>query len=222
MLKPEKNQGIAYYRSMMLLVLAGAMFVVSAPNQGYARGVATFLDTFDADTPLFEIDFGSPADPGFVTGDWEDDQTGLNLEITWTGIPYEDAFFIFEPIEYYGDINGGPTGAGVIEFYKDGDTEMTEALLKLEFGEAFLSLGGVYAHSIFSDNVTISGTGIPTTLDMEGFSFSFANQEPIGEDWVNATGFTATASFTSSAIPEPVSLGLLALGSLVLLKGRRR
>ncbi|MCK5272243.1 MAG: hypothetical protein KAJ52_06680 [Sedimentisphaerales bacterium] len=225
MLKTEKNQGISYYRGIMLLVLAGVLLVVSVPNRSYAMSpqlVATFADpALGGDTPLFIVDFGYP---GTLTGGWGDDQVGLNLEIAWTGAPvYEDAFFVFEPIAYYGDITGGATGAGVIEFYEDGDTEMTEALLKLEFGSAHLNLGAVYAHSIFVDNVTISGTGIPDILDMEEFSFSFANKQPLGGDgWVNATGFTATASFTSSAIPEPVSLGLLSLGSLVLLRAGRR
>ena len=115
---------------------------------------------------------------------------------------------------------GGYTGAGVIEFYADDDTVMAEALLKLEFDRADLNLGGVYAHSIFiADNVTISGVGIPA-LKMEGFSFSFASQEPLSGSWDD--GFTATASFTSSAIPEPISLGLLTLGSLVLFGVRRR
>ena len=223
MLKPAKNQGISYYRGIMLLVLAGALFVVSAPHQGYAdspRGVATFADpAFDGSTPLFSVNFGSPS---YLTGGWGDDKTGLDLEIVWTGITYEDAFFIFDPIEYNGGIYGGLTGAGVIEFYENNtaNPETTEALLKLEFGEAYLHLGGVSAHSIFADNVTISGVGIPTTLDMEEFSFSFANKQALDGDWNN--GFTATASFTSSAIPEPVSLGLLALGSLVLFRRRKR
>jgi len=223
MLKTEKNQGISYYRGIMLLVLVGALFVGAASSQSYAESpqlVATFADpALDGDTPLFIIDFVT----GQLTGGWEDDQTGLDLEIVWTGVPvYEDAFFIFEPIVFNGDITGGTTGAGVIEFYADGDTAMTEALLKLEFGIAHISLGGVYAHSIISaDNVTISGAGIPA-LEMEEFSFSFASKQPLGGDWGNATGFTATAAFTSSAIPEPVSLGLLALGSLVLLRAGRR
>ncbi len=221
MLKPEKNQGITYYRSMMLLVLAGALFVGAAPNQSHAESpqlVATFSDpALSGNTPLFEIDFGYP---GSLTGGWKDDQTGLNLEIVGVDDPYIDAFFIVPaPIVYDGD--SGSTGPGVIEFYEDGDTVMAEALLKLEFGSASLSLGGIYAHNIISaDNVTISGTGIPVTLDMEEFSFSFANKQPLDGEWEN--GFTATASFTSSAVPEPVSLGLLALGSLVLLRVGRR
>ena len=224
MLKPAKNQGISRYRGIMLLVLVGALFVVSAPNQGYADSpqlVATFADpSLSGNTPLFEIDFGYP---GSLDGGWTDDQTGLNLEIVGVDDPYIDAFFIVPaPIVYDGD--SGSTGPGVIEFYEDGDTVMAEALLKLEFGSASLSLGGIYAHNIISaDNVTISGTGIPVTLDMEEFSFSFANKQPFGGNgWNGATGFTATAAFTSSAIPEPVSLGLLALGSLVLLRGKRQ
>ena len=236
MLKPAKNQGISYYRGVMLLVLVVvALFVVSAPNQSYAMlqpdpaiqyTVATFADpALGGDTPLFTVEFSSLAGPGFLSGGWADSQVGLDLEIVWTGaLPYENAFFIFEPIAYYGDMTGGATEAGVIEFYEDGDDpEDVDALLRLEFGSAHLSLGGVYAHSIFVDNVKISGTGIPDILDMEEFSFGFANKEPVGGDgWCGATGFTATAAFTSSAIPEPISLGLLTLGSLVLLRAGRR
>ncbi|MCK4629100.1 MAG: hypothetical protein KAT56_08845 [Sedimentisphaerales bacterium] len=226
MLKPAKNQGISCYRGIMLLVLVGALFVVSAPNQGYADSpqlVATFADpSLSGNTPLFEIDFGYP---GSLTGGWTDDQTGLNLEIVGVDDPYMDAFFIMpEPIVYYGDIRGGSTGPGTIEFYADGDTVMAEALLKLEFGYASLGTMGVGADSIiFIDNVTISGTAIQSTLEMEEFSFSFANKQPLGGNgWINPSGFTATAAFTSSAVPEPVSLGLLALGSLVFLRVGRR
>ncbi len=228
MLNPAKNQGISYYRGIMLLVLAVALFVVSAPNQGYAESpqlVATFADpSSDGDSPpMFTIDFGYP---GTLAGGWGYDETGLNLEIVWPSAAevYPDAFFIFDTIDYYGEVTGGTTGAGVVEFYADGDTAMAETLLKLEFNGASLNLGGVYAHSIFiADNVTISGKGIPTTLNMEEFSFSFAKKQPVGGDgWCGATGFTATAAFTSSAIPEPISLGLLTLGSLVLLRAGRR
>jgi len=229
MLKQRKNQGISYYRSIMLLVLVGSLFVVSAPSQGYAISpqlVATFADpSLSGETPLFTVDVGSLAEPGTLSGGWGDDQEGLNLEIVWTGAPvYEDAFFIFDTVEYNGDIYGGYTGAGVIEFYEDNDTAMTEALLKLEFDRADLNLGGVYAHNIISaDNVTISGVGIPT-LEMEEFSFSFANKQPLGGNgWSNATGFTATASFTSSAVPEPATFAFLVVGTILLLgiKGPR-
>ncbi|MCK5270826.1 MAG: hypothetical protein KAJ46_08580 [Sedimentisphaerales bacterium] len=228
MLKSEKNQGISCYRGIMLLVLVGALFVVSAPNQSYAAAqgtVATFADPSSGeDDPLFKVIFSSLAGPGSLRGGWGDDQTGLYLEIVWpcaaTDV-YENAFFIMPEIVYYGDASG-TTGAGVIKFYEDGDTAMTEALLKLEFGSAHVSTGGVYANSIFVDNVRISGAEIPV-LDMESFSFSFGSVEPVGGDWGSATGFTATAAFTSSAVvPEPISLGLLTLGSLVLLRAGRR
>ena len=79
MLKPAKNQGISYYRGVMLLVLAMALFVVSAPNQSYAmsqqRTVATFADPSPGgDEPLFIIDFGDPA--GTLTSCWGDDRPG--------------------------------------------------------------------------------------------------------------------------------------------------
>jgi len=230
MLETEKNQGISCYRGIMLLVLVGALFVVSAPSQSYAisqqRTVATFADpALGGDTPLFTVDFGSLTEPGSLSGGWGDDQVGLDLEIVWTGITYPNAFFVFDTIECNGDITGASTEAGVIEFYKDGDDpdQVVEALLKLEFGSAHVSLGGVYAHSIFVDNVRISGTGIPDRLDLEEFSFGFANKEPLDGGWND--GFSATAAFTSSAvkwIPEPISFGLLSLGSLVLLRAGRR
>lgn len=227
MLKTEKNQGISCYRGIMLLVLAGALLIASAPNQSYAASqqtVATFADpSSGGDDSLFTVTFSSLAGPGSLAGGW----VGLDLEIVWptAAAVYTDAFFIIpEPIVYYGDVSG-TAGAGVIEFYEDGDTAMTEALLKLEFGSAQVSLGGVYANDFFVENVRISGLNIPA-IHAESFSFAFGNVEPInGGDLCGATGFSATAAFTSSAIvgiPEPISLGLLSLGSLVLLRAGRR
>ncbi|MBI5864061.1 MAG: PEP-CTERM sorting domain-containing protein, partial [Planctomycetes bacterium] len=51
-------------------------------------------------------------------------------------------------------------------------------------------------------------------LSQEAFAFSFAN--PVG----TPENYTATASFTSSAIPEPASIALLAIGGLLALRRR--
>jgi len=64
-------------------------------------------------------------------------------------------------------------------------------------------------------NVRITGSEITGTLSQEQFSFSFANTAPLPE---GHNGFTATAAFTSSAVPEPATIALLTLGGLVLFK----
>ena len=72
----------------------------------------------------------------------------------------------------------------------------------------------------FANNVVITGSKIGSaTLSNESFSFSFANQEALSGNWDEGFGFTATASFTSSAtVPEPATMCLLGLGTLSLLR----
>ena len=187
--------------------------------------IATFADPAnDSSTPLFTVDLNN----NLITGGWLDSQTNLTLEVIYSGNTYHDAFFTMTDltgiagtgISYSDGIGGGPTGGGTIKFFADGQTSTTP-LIQIDFAKAHVTPVGFGAMDLFyADGVNISGSEIgPATLTDEAFSFSFANQVPIGGDWNN--GHTATASFTSSAVPEPATIALLGLGALSLLRRKR-
>jgi len=83
---------------------------------------------------------------------------------------------------------------------------VTPPLVRLDFDSATLSPGSLAADDLLSLNgVVITGSAVPGGLSQEAFAFAFANHAVLP----NQSGFTATASFTSSAIPEPSMLMLL-------------
>ena len=180
--------------------------------------IATFDDpAMDSSTPLFTVDLNNDE----ITGGWADSQTGLDLDVVYSGHTFSDAFFTMTPVSYTGGLMGGPTGGGIIKFFENNQDIITDPtpLIQIEFDSATLSptsFGGV---ELFGNDVEISGSEIGgATLTDEAFAFSFANQVLLPEEG----GFTATSAFTSSAVPEPVTVCLLGFGSLSLILRRRR
>ncbi|MCP4712408.1 MAG: PEP-CTERM sorting domain-containing protein, partial [Planctomycetes bacterium] len=123
---------------------------------------------------------------------------------------------------------------GTIKFYEGGvNPDSSTPLVQIDFDNAQLNPGSFYGDNLFQfNNVDITVDGYSGVLSQEQFSFAFANKvfiyplNPGGSLGVlmapvEPIGFTATASFTSSAVPEPITLGLLGLGSLGLLRRRR-
>jgi len=180
--------------------------------------IATFDDPAGgSDSAFFRVDLTN----NLITGGWDDSKTGLNLDVVYSGNPFPDAFFTMTPVSYTGGLMGGPTGGGIIKFFADGQSTGMTPLIQIEFDSANLSptsFGGV---ELFGNDLTISGSEIGgATLTDEAFSFGFANQVLLNNDWDD--GFTATAAFTSSAVPEPATLALLGIGALITLTRRRR
>lgn len=208
------SRTIALIGTVVLMIIAGAVHAESFT-------VATFADpSLSASNPLFSVVWpGTSA--GTVNGGWVDGKGGLTLEIPFAGLTFDNAWFEMDELAITGtaSIFGqkfGQTGEGQIRFYEEGSSD--DPLLVLDFDTALVSLFGMGASETdFFASVTITGSVIPSPLSDEAFSFSFANIAPLNGN-VNTKGFTATSAFTSSAIPEPASLALLALGALMLRK----
>jgi len=173
--------------------------------------VATFSDPSGNNVnPLFEVNFTEMT----INGGWTDTQIGLALEIPYSGNTFADAWF--EMTEVIILNASGDTSGGVINFYADGTS--INPLLVVTFENGYVDSFNLAADEFFAQNVTITGSEIIGTLSEEEFSFSFANKVILpGPN----EGFTATAAFTSSAIPEPATITMLGFGVLSLVRRKK-
>jgi hypothetical protein len=180
--------------------------------------VATFADpSQNSNNPLFTVDFTSLT----LDGNWPDTKTGLTLQIPYNGHNFANAWFDVNGVITLSPIISGTfygTGPGEINFYKDNTS--ANPLVVIDFDSGFVSPYGFGANEVLftAANVRITGSEITGMLSQEQFSFSFANTVslPGGHN-----GFTATAAFTSSAVPEPATIALLAVGTFAFLKRKR-
>ncbi|MFH0982327.1 MAG: PEP-CTERM sorting domain-containing protein [Planctomycetota bacterium] len=215
------------------VVPALAALLLGVPAWADTLTVATFADPSPSSMdPLFTVDLGADR----ITSTWGPGKTGLDLEVILTGITYPDAYFtlsqdaagLIPGIRYVDNPPGsfyGPTRKGFIRFFAADDTP----LMRIKFNAAFLTPGGVGADEIVSLNIVdIRGPALPgggAGLTDEGFGFAFANQVRLpgpdptdpGDDLLKAT-----ASFTSSAVPEPSMVTLFGFGLLTVARRRRR
>lgn len=202
-------------KSCVLLSCLISIVFASAAVAGSVT-VVTFDDpALDSSTPLFQVDLVN----NLLTGGWADSQTNLTLDVVLSGNVFTDAFFTMTAVTYTGGVQGGNTGSGTIKFFQDGQNPGTIPLVQVYFEKAYVrptGFGGM--DQFFGDGVVISGSEIGGVLEDEAFSFGFANQVPLSGDWLN--GYTVTAAFTSSAVPEPATIALLGFGALALLRKR--
>jgi hypothetical protein len=205
-----------------VLSIAAAGVVLAGPALAQTQTVATFADpSANSANSLFTVNLLTDR----ITGGWADSQTGLNLNVVIAGITYPNAFFtLTDPgdlpgIAYTAASYTGVAGPGIVRFFADGaNPATTPPLVRLDFAKATLSPGSLAADDLLSlDGVVITGSAVPTGLTQEAFAFAFANQAVLP----NGNGFTATASFTSSAVPEPSMLVLLGCGLVSVLRRRR-
>jgi hypothetical protein len=198
---------------LLCLALVTSAFTVSVVASPTSVTVASFADpSKGALEPLFVVDYGQ----GTLNGGWS--STGLTLEVPIAGISYTDVTFTMDQMSFSGASNGGyyTDQAGEIPYavrFFDGDAEV----VTIEFGRIWIEdrNSGLDAQDFYSDNVTISGIGFGA-LSVEHFGFMFTN--------INTTGDVteATASFTSSAVPEPATIALLVFGGLGIRACRKK
>ncbi len=216
---------------MKVLIAFVALGMMASMASGVAAEtftVATFMDPSGSSSdPLFTVDWVDET----VNGGWADGKGGLTLQFgaPFGGAVFTNAWFSITElsIDDTATVFGktfGQTGAGQVDFYAAGTA--TDPLLSIAFEEALVSMAGVAGDEssnlgIWAQDVVFSGSQIGTPLWNQQFSFSFANIVALPGGTVDQTGFTATAAFTSSAVPEPSTLVLLAIGALAML-GRRR
>jgi len=193
----------------MLRVFAPVLLALAGSAVANADTIATFSDPSPNGTqPLFA--FTSAGSAGTLSGSW----TGTGLLLETPGVPapdFPDARFTMAPVT----ATGGPTlwtlGPGRISFQNSSGTEQ----MFISFNGGTLTTPVGFGGSDFVGNgVTFGGPIIPPGLSGEAFAFSFAN--PIG----TPENYTVTAAFTSSAVPEPASVALLALGGMLALRRR--
>jgi hypothetical protein len=212
----------------LILILLTFLFVGFISVDAKASlTIATFADpSEDSNNPLFKVDFINMK----LSGGWADAKTGLTLEIPYSGHIFENVWFEMTDVNItdtdviFGQ-KFGQTSSGVINFYEDNNN--TDPLLVIDFDSGSVSFDSFGADNEFTaENVTITGSEITGTLSEEQFTFNFANLAmlPNSNNWDD--GFTATASFTSSAVPEPApepaTVCILGLGALSLLRRKRR
>lgn len=184
---------------LLVVATVASVLAVSAT----AGTVATFADpTVDGEPALF-IQSGNTLSAGWSL-------PGLTLITPINHSSYADATFTMTDLTITDVLTGATTG-GTVKFYDS----VAQLILQIDFAAGRLYTPfGFGASDFLGQNVVYSGPIITRPLSGENFAFSFTNPTPL------ADGFSYTASFTSSAVPEPGSLGLLALGALGLLRRR--
>jgi hypothetical protein len=202
-------------RSLIIILVLSAGFI--SVNAKASMTIATFADpSRNGGAPLFTVDFSD----GTLTGGWAYGNTGLTLQIP-SGHTFTDAWFEMDAVHITStSAMSGQIGAGVINFY-EGATP-TAPLLTVSFTSGTVSRYGLGADErLITNNATITCPEIAGTLSQKQFSFSFANlaKLPGSTNWND--GFTTTAAFTSSAVPEPAAICILGLGALCLVRKKK-
>jgi hypothetical protein len=210
------------HSALILLTFLSVGFI-SAGVKADSITIATFADpSKNSSDPLFTVDFAGMT----LDGGWSDTKTDLTLQIPYNGHTFPNAWFDMDQVTIISKTptawgTFGQTGRGEIRFYAD--TTSTNPLVVIDFNDGLVSPAGFASNEAMFTlaNVTFSGSEITSPLSGEQFSFSFANLAYLPNSTNFNDGFTATAAFTSSAVPEPATIALLAIGSLLVLKKKK-
>lgn len=223
-MKTRKLSAVQKYRLSFIVVSSIIALALATSAQGTI--IATFADPTAGttpSTPFFEINFNT----NWIYGGWDDTQTGLNLIVM--GSTYSDAYFTMTDVKINGVqswLYGQQTDGGTIKMYKNNDPITATPLATITFDHAWVNLNSFGGTELQlgsgEDNVVIDCPTAGPITD-ESFAFSFTSRQNIsGNPNDPSQGFTATASFTSSAtlVPEPATMIMLIAGSIVSLRRR--
>ncbi len=194
-----------YARLLATIAIAG---LAASAASAQSQTIATFADPSTGTPSLFTFNGAT------LVGSWSG--AGLNLLTPGLIAPdYNNATFSMSPVAA---VPAGPpgiysTGPGAVSFFD----AFSNPLLTITFGSGSLNTAIFGASDFSANNVVFSGPILGgATLSSEAFSFAFANQ--VG----SPSAFTATSSFTSSAvIPAPGAFALVGLGGLAACRRRR-
>ena len=195
-------------------ILFGALLVGAAIANAQSSTIATFQDpAVSSDTPLFFFNTAT----NILTGSWTG--PGLNLHTpgfvgggTVSNAKMQMDPVAFTPVGSTGIFTGG---AGQVKFYTN---DVNNPFFVINFTGATLFNPLNFGASEFAgSSVSFSGTNVPAGLTSEQFSFALANPR-VGQEG----GLLYTASFTSSAVPEPATMTALALGAAAMLRRRKK
>lgn len=196
---------------MKIWITAG-MALASVAAMANSFTVATFADpSGTSSNPVIYVDVNA----FIIYGGWN--QPGLTLETPGLigGGSVSNAQFTMSTTSLTSIISGVyAMGSGTINFT---DSSLNP-VLNIAYTKGLVVLdGGAGSSDLRLDGVTFSGPNVPAGLSQEMYNFSFANGFDNGQ-FVHSY----TASFTSSAVPEPASMIALGAGLLALARRRRR
>lgn len=196
-------------RHAFALAAAAGLLVLVNTSAATTLTFATFADpSGTASNPLFTMTEALDSVSASYSG------TGLTLQVPFTGDVFTDVTFNMPQVAVDA-VTGLTLAPGSIEFYQGANLIMT-----INYRSARLTEFGFGARNRATDpdNVEIVYSGFPPSFELteESFAFSFANYATPAQGWV-----TTTASFTSSAIPEPATLVVLGIGFVAMLRRRR-
>lgn len=206
-------------RYVAILAVAAASVLTSGVAN--AITIATFADPTVGGPIVSMFDV---RDTGAGVGRVKGKTGGTILDLQVDNTIYTDAILEFGDIAYTGNYKNGTLKAGEFNFFYKDSNNNPVLVLKVQFESGKVNVLGLGGENIFSDDgVRFSGPAVDSlgTLTEESFSFSFANQKPI-KNGTTTIGFTSTAAFASSAVPEPATIFLLTLGSVLVATHRRR
>ncbi|MBL8065792.1 MAG: PEP-CTERM sorting domain-containing protein [Chthonomonadaceae bacterium] len=188
-------------------------FAILSVASAHAFTVATFADPSTvAESPLFTWDRTNNT----LSGVWT--ASGLTLETPGLtgGGSVSNAHFVMDPVQLTPVINGQYylMSRGSVRFFTN---DINNPFLTITFaGGSFLNPSNAGASSTVGNSVAFAGPNVGAGWSQETFSFSLTNAMTVG----NITTFTS--SFTSSAVPEPASMVILATGVAALIARRRK
>ena len=192
--------------------LLAALVAVVFATAVYADAIPVTLATF-ADPGTTSVRFTSTgADTGYLEV-WNDNVT---LEILTHNQVYHNASFVMTDTaggtldmlslvtNRHGDMSRAVFEGGTLEF-RD---EYGATIVGFDFDELYLTPLSLQTYANSGNSIEMFGPAATVLDGEESFGFAFGDVDYYGDD----LGFDATASFTSSGIPNPEPATMILMG----------